>query len=387
MGASLMRTVAYFTDSTDFGGAEQELLHLIAGLDRSCWQPLLFYHEGPGVGPLLAEARSLGVDLHPVAPMPLGIRGALRAPDFSRQLLSLQPDVFHANLSWPLACKYGLVAAVMARIPAIVATVQLFVDATYSRATRIQQRWLANRVGRYIVVSGALADKMQQVFDLPAHKLEVIPNAVPSERFAVIPDTALRNELTGGTARPLVLTVARLDAQKGHRYLLEAATQIPEAIFVLAGDGPERPALERQAAALGLDDRVRFLGRRSDIPALLAVCDLFVLPSLYEGLPLSILEAMAARRPVVATEIAGTCEAVTGGVTGLLVPPADPAALAQAIRRLLAEPARGAALADAAHARMQAEFSAAAMVQRVTNVYDRLLCGEVAPAEVQIAGA
>ncbi len=135
----------------------------------------------------------------------------------------------------------------LARIPAIVATVQMFVDAPYSRASRLQQRWLANGVGRYIAVSEALAGQMRAVFDVPAHKLKVIPNAIPVEAFDVAPDVGLRSELAGGTERPLVLTVARLDGQKGHRDLLEAATQIPEAVFVLAGDGPERSALERQA--------------------------------------------------------------------------------------------------------------------------------------------
>jgi len=381
-----MRTVVYYTDCTDFGGAEQELLHLIAGLDRRQWRPVLFYHEGPGVGPLIAQARSLEIDLHATAPMPLGIRGALRAPGFAWQLRAVQPDVFHANLSWPLACKYGLVSALLARVPAVVATLQLFVEAPYSLATRAQQRWLANGIGRYIAVSEAVADEMRHVFGLPSENLAVIPNAIPIEDFAAAADPALHRELAGGTTHPVVLSVARLNPQKGECYLLEAAAQVPEAMFVLVGDGPQRSALESQASALGLTERVRFLGRRSDIPALLAACDLFVLPSLYEGLPLSILEAMAARRPVVATDIAGTREAVVDGVTGLLVPPRDPGALAQALRRLLGDPSLGAALTAAAYDRMQVEFSAATMVKRVIRVYEMLLPRAIPSSEVQIAG-
>ena len=116
--------------------------------------------------------------------------------------------------------------------------------------------------------------------------------------------------------RPIVLTVARLDPQKGHRYLLAAATEVPEAVFALVGEGGERAALENQARTLGVAERVRFLGHRDDVPELLAACDLFVLPSLYEGLPLSVLEAMAAAKPVVATAIDGTTEAVVHEVTG-----------------------------------------------------------------------
>jgi glycosyltransferase involved in cell wall biosynthesis len=382
----MMRTVAYYTDCTEFGGAEQELLHLIAGLDRRQWRPMLFYHEGPGVGPLVAQARRLHVDLHATVPMPLGWQGALRAPGFAWQLHAMRPDVFHANLSWPLACKYGLVSALLARIPAIVATIQLFVEAPYSLATRAQQHWIANSIGRYIAVSGAVAEEMRHVFDLPAEKLVVIPNAIPIEDFAAAADPALHAELAGGTARPVVLSVARLAPQKGECYLLEAAAQIPEAVFVLVGDGPQRSALESQAATLGLTNRVRFLGHRSDVPALLAASDLFVLPSLYEGLPLSVLEAMAARRPVVATDIAGTREAVVDGITGLLVPPTDPGALAQALRRLLGDPALGAALTTAAYDRMQAEYSVATMVTRVTQVYEMLLPKAIPSSEVQVAG-
>ncbi len=142
---------------------------------------------------------------------------------------------------------------------------------------------------------------------------------------------------------------------------------------MLVGDGPERGALESQVATLGLRDRVQFLGYRPDIPGLLAGCDLFVLPSLYEGLPLSILEAMAAGKPVVATAIGGTDEVIVPDCTGLLVPPGDAPALATAIRTLLADPPLARRLARAGQARVATMFSAAQMVRQVTQVYDELL--------------
>src|SRR5439155_22355430 len=112
--------------------------------------------------------------------------------------------------------------------------------------------------------------------------------------------------------------------------LLWAASLSPRALLVRAGDGPLRAALEQRAIALGIHDRVLFLGERKDIPALLARCDVFVLPSLNEGLPLTVLEAMAAERPVVATNVGGLPELVADGVRGILVPPAGPRALAGA---------------------------------------------------------
>jgi len=142
---------------------------------------------------------------------------------------------------------------------------------------------------------------------------------------------------------------------------------------VLAGEGPERARLEQLAEKLGVSARVTFLGFRSDIPQLLACADVVVLPSLAEGLPLAVLEAMSAGTPLVATAIGGTDEAVTDGVTGLLVPPRDGNALAEAVERVLADPEKAQRRADAAAARVATEFGVERMVARVESVYDEQL--------------
>ena len=369
----MTRTVCYFTDTRGFGGAEQALVHLIAGLDRKAWQPVLIYHPSPGVEPLIEMARQLEAALWPVPPMPDGRIGAARVPGFARDLWRRRPAVFHAHLVWPLACKFGLMAAIAARVPAIVATEQLFVDFHLDRSIYLQQRLVAAGVGRYLPVSHDLARRLCDRLHFPARKLQVVHNGIPLAAFDRPASPELRACLAGESGRPIVLTVARLDAQKGVGYLLEAVALAPEAQFVLAGEGPERAALEAQAAALGIAERVTFLGFRTDIADLIAVCDLFVLPSLFEGLPLSVLEAMAAGRPVIATAIGGTDEAITSGETGLLVPPADPAALAGAIRALLADPPLAGRLAQAGRARAEAQFSAERMVREVTQVYRELL--------------
>lgn len=366
-----MKTIAYFTESAEFGGAEHALLHLIAGLDRQRWRPVLFHHAGEGLAPLLTVARELDVQLRAVPPMPLGKQGAARIPLFMRELRDIQPAVFHAHLTWPLACKYGILSAVLARIPAIVATEQLWIDLPYSRSTRLQLRLLATRVGAYIAVSQALANNLIRTFGVPSRKITVIRNAIPADRFTGHSEG--HAAIDAPSHLPIVLTCARLDPQKGLCYLLEAAAHIPDALFVLAGDGPERASLETLAHDLGISRRVRFLGYRQDIPALLACCDLFVLPSLYEGLPLSILEAMAAGKPVVATAIGGTDEAVLHGTTGVLVPPADAAALAGAIQTILAHPVLARAMGTAGKQRVAQQFSVEHMVERTTSVYDWLL--------------
>ena len=304
--------------------------------------------------------------------MPHGLAGVRRIPAFTRALRGRRPDVFHAHLTWPLAAKNALLAAIIARIPAILATVQLYMDVPVTGGMRLQQRLIGVGVDRFLPVSVDNARRLATLLPWPARRMEVIHNAVDVAAFQRGPDAALRRALVDGSQRHVVLVAARLDPQKGHRHLLAAAARVPDALFALAGDGPERPALERITDDLGLRDRVTFLGTRTDVAELLAVCDVFVLPSLYEGLPISVLEAMAARRPVVATAIGGTQEAVVDGESGLLVPPADPDSLAAAIRRLLDDPALRDRLASAGRARVEREFAVASMAARVTDLYDLL---------------
>lgn len=369
----MTRRVSYFTDSSGFGGAERALLILLAGLDRSRWEPTLVFHPSPGVEPLVEAAREMEVSLWPVRPMPDGLTGAKRILPFLRALRARPPAVFHAHLTWPLACKFGLVSAVLARVPAVVATEQLFFEFGVSTSISLQQRLVAAGVDRYLAVSQDTAKRLLETFRWPAEKVQVVYNAVEPAPFDAQPDPVLRKFLSRRRGRPVVFTAARLEEQKGHRYLLESATEVPEAQFVFAGDGPERAALEAQAASLGLDDRVMFLGRRHDIPEILACCDAFVLPSLWEGLPLSVLEAMAAGKPVVASDVGGTGEAVLHEETGLLVPAGDRRALAKAIRAVLDDPALAHRLGSAGRKRVRQKFSAAEMVHRITSVYEELL--------------
>jgi glycosyltransferase involved in cell wall biosynthesis len=370
----MMRTVVHFIESAEFGGNEQTLLQIFACLDRRRWHPVLFHHPEPGLQPLLEEARRLDVKLRPV-PRMQGWQAPVRMRQFFRELRRERPAVFHAHLNWPMACKFGLISATVARIPAVVATAQLFVEYQFplKALVFVLQRFIARGVDRYIAVSHHVAGRLCQTYGLSAPQVCVVHNSVFPAPFSRRLNAELRAKLMGTTERPIVLTLARLDRQKGHCYLLEAAALVPEAVFVLAGEGPERPALEAQAKALGLDDRVMFLGFRDDVCDLLASCDLFVLPSLFEGLPLSVLEAMAAGKPVVATAIGGTDEAVVRGETGLLVPPAAPSALAEAIRTILSDPVLSRRFGTAGRARVQQAFSAETMVRRITAIYDELL--------------
>ena len=363
--------MVHFTDSDGFGGAEEAVFNTLANLDRQRWAPVLFHHSGSGIEPLLTKVRRLNLRVRTV-PRIESIAHSARLREFIRVLRAERPTIFHAHLTWPLSCKYGLIAAILARVPVVVATVQLYVKPPERFLLYTQMRFVTGGVDRYIAVSEGVARQLSRSLPIPASKIRVVHNGIAVESFERPGDTKLRSKFRGAVERPIVLTIARLEEQKGIRYLLEAAARVPEALFVLAGEGSERGRLEAQARKSGLEDRIIFLGYREDIADLLASCDLFVLPSLFEGFPLAILEAMAAGKPVITTAIDGNDEAIVEGETGLLVPPANPAALSEAIRSLLANPNRARALAMHGKARVQRHFSAQTSTAKVTQIYDEL---------------
>jgi glycosyltransferase involved in cell wall biosynthesis len=367
------QSIFFYTDSRVLGGAENAMFMLLASLDREEWAPTLLLEDAPEVAPLRERAAALEVPVRLVAPMPLGLTGARRVPAFARLLRRERPRVFHAHMSSPVACKWGLAAAVLARVPAVLGTVQVGAYEPPNRSAYWQLRGLARGVDRYLAVSREIAAELTGKLGWPAEKVEVVYNAVDTERAVVEAPPGLREQLGGGETRPLVLTPARLNPQKGHRVLLEAIVEVPEALFLLAGDGPERASLEAEAERLGVADRVRFLGRREDVPQLLAACDVFALPSLYEGSSLAVLEAMAARIPVVSSAIGGTEELIEDGRDGLLVPPGDAEALAVALRRALGDEELRKSLAARARERVDADLTREQMASRVTAAYRELL--------------
>lgn len=362
-------SVFYFTDSGAFGGAEQALLMILRHLDRQRWRPSLLFHASPGIERLVRSADELDVRLQPVDPLPLGRAGLRRLPAFVRLLRAGRPAIFHANQTSPFACKFALAGATASRVPGVIATTHLFLAA--GPLATLQLRLLARGVDRYVAVSTDTGVRLGRMLRAPG-KVTVVRNGIDAERFCVAPDPRIRAQLAGPDNLPVVLSIGRLTEQKGYRYLIECARLLPEVRFVIAGDGPDRVELERLAAELD-PGRVSFLGPSDDVPALLANCDVFVLPSLYEGLPLSILEAMAAGKPVVATAVGGNAEALVSDRIGFLIPARDPAALAGAISAVLTDSKLAAALGTEARTRVQSHFSAREMVERLTGVYNDVL--------------
>ena len=252
-------------------------------------------------------------------------------------------------------------------------------------AYRALYRAGSRRGAVFVAVSAAVADSIARRFGVRRSRIATIPNGIDVDRYPTDGDRdGLRASLGIGSADTVVVSVAKLYRQKGHLVLVEAMGRLMAergtVHLVLAGDGPERPAVERAALATGHGERIHLLGERGDVGALLAASDVFVLASLWEGLPMALLEAMASRLPVVATTVAGSSQVIEDRRSGLLVPPGDPVALATAIGELCDDPLLAEALRVGGRDRVVRAFSAAAQASAHAGLYARLAEMEVRTA-------
>jgi glycosyltransferase involved in cell wall biosynthesis len=254
----------------------------------------------------------------------------------------------------------------------VVHTVHSIASREVEGRLRRSAHWLAFRAG---VAPVAICDFVaQSIFSVyGVHPRATIPNGIPVRAFARPAGTGEAWRAANGIPGDAVVfvSVARFEAPKNTAALLDAFAALgdrPEGILLLVGDGPLRAELEERARALGIAERVRFTGSRRDIPEVLAASDVFVLASLFEGHPLSVMEAMAAGRPVVATSVGGVPEMVRSGETGILVPTGDVAALSGALRQMLESPELRRRMGASA-ARTAAEHFD---ISRMAGAYERL---------------
>jgi glycosyltransferase involved in cell wall biosynthesis len=233
------------------------------------------------------------------------------------------------------------------------------------------------KADKVVAVSQVLADEMKQQ-GISSTRMHIIDNGVNLERFAnQRGDNDLRKSFGLDGNHKLFGTIGSLTEEKGHVYLIEAAQQVtqkyPECRFLIVGDGRQRQVLEERTADLGLSDKVIFTGSRKDVPEILAMLDAFVLPSLKEGLPMALLEAMASKVPVIATSVGAIPQVLENGINGLLIPPKNSDSIAEAINTMLSDGNSAKEMALRGFEKVRDHYSAKIMFEKYLTVYHDLM--------------
>jgi glycosyltransferase involved in cell wall biosynthesis len=360
------------------GGTERQVVNIGKGLDRSRYD--LRFATLNKVGELLAEpeAQSWSIDEYKVRRL-YGLATLRQQLAFAKSLRSHKTHIVHTYGFYPNV--FAVPAARLAGVPVTIGSIRDIGDTWTYWQHKVQKHCL--RLADHIVVNAEAIkrDLLQRGYD--AARLTVIPNGIDCERFRVPGNgEKVRGEWTIPPGVPVVGVLARLLRIKGQEVFLRAAAVMaarnPDVRFVIVGgnnvDREYEDELKRLTGRLGLDGRVVFTGFRTDVPDLLAALSVVVSPSLgLEGLSNSLLESMAAGLPVVATRVGGTPEIVEDGVTGLLVSPGDPEALAAAISKLLQDRTRARHLGQSARRRVFSRYSLERAVASTERLYEELL--------------
>jgi glycosyltransferase involved in cell wall biosynthesis len=356
------------------GGAERLLVDVVRGLDRARFESIVCCIQEKGA--VAAELEASGFALFCLNRMQSKRFDFRAVRDLARLIREQRIDVVHSHLYH--ANLYGRLAAWLAGIPAVASVHNTYTRRKFHR--ELLNRLLSRGSARVIAVSEDVRRDLIRYDGIAAEKIVTIQNGIDVGRIrTALTRHEARVRLGIGGDEIVIGCVARLEEQKGHRFLLEAMALLnaapagaPRFRLVLAGDGRLRADLERQAAALGISSCTFFLGTRHDVADILRALDLCVMPSLWEGLSIAMLEAMAAGLPLVISDVSGVAQVIGNDEYGVKVPPGDAAALARAIRALADDPARRAALGAAAQQRVLEKFSVQAMVGKLARVYEEV---------------
>ncbi|KJR99071.1 MAG: hypothetical protein VR68_09625 [Peptococcaceae bacterium BRH_c4a] len=374
------------------GGIKNHLLTLIEHSDQKKFEHMVVCPAGE-----MAKAfTGAGITTYEIP-----LRGEI-SPAFELSAIKMLVWLFRTNrvdISHCHGSKAGLVgrlAARLAGVPAVVMTVHNSIlhdhfppwkKLMYSQF----EGFLAGFTHRIITVSQALGCEIISRERISPEKVVTIYNGISPEQFCLGADREYLQKTTGIPAGVRIVgTVARLAPQKGVINFIRAAAELSAGshglAFLVVGEGPLRAILEREAGARKLTGKLFFAGDRQDVRKIVPCLDVFVLASLTEGLPLTVLEAMACRRPVVASRVGGIPEIITDGVSGLLVDPGDVTALVSAVRRLLNDEGMSRRMGNEGHNRVMQLFTARKMARDTEEIYAQLICGTFGDKQCALEG-
>ncbi len=363
--------IAFCITGLQPGGAERALVQIVTRLNRDRWAPVVY--SLTGTGPLVNNLRAAGIPteiLEVHSAWDVRIIWKLAHKLKIQKPLLLQTFLFHANLAGRLAGK-------LAGIPHIVSGIR--VSEKRKNGHLLLDRLTSRLVDLHVCVSQSVADFSIQQGKLPASKVVVIPNGVDFELF----DSAEPLDLSSWGIPPdakVVLFVGRLDPQKAPHDLLTAferfSRQAADFHLLFVGEGPLKAELLQRAVALSCAERIHFSGWHAQVPQLMKAATCLVLPSLWEGMPNVVLEAMASGLPVISTRVDGVCELIRDGEQGTLVATGEPAEIQQALNNLDTQTARFIEMAEAAQALVKNEFTWTSIADRYDRIYANLLTRE-----------
>jgi glycosyltransferase involved in cell wall biosynthesis len=364
--------VMHVTTSRAMGGSERMFTHLIPHFDKTRFVSCLMCFGSPS--PTSEEWKASGIEVHHLnMDKPISVIGVIRCMKLLRQW---KPDILMV---------YGLRANLMARPAAWLCRVPVFVTGQRGiedwkgRFAVFLERTTSVFVDLYIGNSQACCDMLARREKIASRKLYVIPNGIHLK----VPDNIdkrtkeIRTQYKIPPDSIVIGTVGRLDPIKGHQFFIAAAQIVlrkhPEAFFVLVGKDSHNSKLQTMAQQMQIHSRVCFAGYSKEVAVWLNCFDIFVLPSLSEGMPVSVIEAIFMSKPVIATSVGGTPEVIQDGQTGLLIPPADPERVAEAIITMIENPELRHKFAQAGHKRALSHFTVDRMTKRYEDIFIELL--------------
>lgn len=364
--------ILYYIDSLNIGGAEKLLLEMLESFRDNHNLHVAYFTEGS----LRQEVEAMGIPVTRLSTRGLKDPRAFLAS--MRLIQSFKPDIIHTHLSKSdiVGQVTGGVLGVPVRISSLHNTDPWRKNPFWSRVMMM----LTAGCQKMIAVSGNVAEFVETWSDISSERLVTIDNGISLDKFD--PDIVQPLDLSQWdipSDKFIIGVVGRLNPQKGHSIFLEMAhtllQQHDNLHFLIVGDGAIRGDLEQQAQALGINEGVTFTGFLNDMPVVLASLDILVFSSLWEGLPVTLLEAMAMKRPIVTTDVGGIPEVINDGQNGRMVTSGDPQALAEACSQLIEQPQIRQRLGEAGRTTIREEYDQHLMHTKILQIYQDILNG------------
>ena len=372
------RPIIWMIDSLGPGGAEQLMPTILKNLQQAGFNIRVCALQIRAGNPIASELQRLGllVDLIPIR----NLRQPLNLIHILRYLRLHRPQLLHTQLEF--SDILGTLAAKILGIPSVstVHTLDVFPEKK-SAWGRMKLRWflLGRFCDRVIAVSEKTRRHYLQAGGLPHDKVITLYNGVDISRFKKMDETQtvkLRKELQLPLSSQIIMTVAVLREPKGIQFMISALPaileQCPDVHYLIVGDGVHRAVLSDLVADLAIENHVTFSGHRTDIPDLLACCDIFVLPTLKDALPTVLIEALAAGKPIIASNVGGVPEIIENGVNGVLVAPGEPSKLVEACLRLLKDNELSRQISLAGSETVRQRFNIDTQIEHLSRLYEEL---------------